>query len=195
MCGRLGRPVQGPNWSPADTTLLTPEGGEGRKRRAPHGRKATWGKGFRTMGLGRFELPTSRLSGVGNRKGEVKDVKGLGAVTWAAFTFFAFRASGLHDLHGWTAPRSHIGVNLRNRRIRGSASGCHLTPKSTRPARQQPEVSPSARKAGSVQVAPIMLRDVSTLPAGSTTLPEIPLPGPQPEGLEKQNPALDLQRR
>ena len=42
------------------------------------------------MGLGRFELPTSRLSGLRNRKGKVKNVMGLGAVTWAAFTFFAF---------------------------------------------------------------------------------------------------------
>ena len=43
------------------------------------------------MGLGRFELPTSRLSGVENRKGKVKTVKDLGAVTWVAFTFFAFQ--------------------------------------------------------------------------------------------------------
>ena len=79
------------------------------------------------MGLGRFELPTSRLSGLGNRKGKVKNVKDLGAVTWAAFTFFAVRASGVHDLLGWTVPRNHIGVNLRNRKIQGSASGGQIT--------------------------------------------------------------------
>ncbi len=92
-----------------------------RQRIAPPDQGRSSGALF-SMGLGTLRAPTSRESGMGNSPGKVKDVRGLGGVTWVAFAFFAFRASGVHGPHGWTAPPSHTGVNLRKRRLRGSTS-------------------------------------------------------------------------
>jgi len=74
----------------------------GHQRRSP-------ARSFRTkrgssVGLGRFELPTSRLSGVGGRKRNVKNAKGLGVTVTVPFPSFVFNASEVREFHGRAAP-------------------------------------------------------------------------------------------
>ena len=57
------------------------------------------------VGLGRLEPPTSRLSGLGNRKGNVKNANALGAITPTAFTFFTIASSP-------TEADVHLGVKF-----------------------------------------------------------------------------------